>query len=297
MGEEPDNKELKKKIKQLKSDFIPRMEKYEHYEQVMGKRNSFSKTDPDATFMRMKDDHMRNRSLKPGYNVQIGTENQFIVGYSLHQVSTDSSTLPAHLSQVKENLGRLPKTVIADAGYGSEENYLLLENEQIESYVKYNTFYKESKKTRKGNEKEKYLARNFQYDEEQDRFICPENKPLVHEGWKRLITVAGFLTERKIYRCHDCGGCPVHELCTQSSSGRSIQYSHRLANFRKKAFERLNSELGKKLRKQRYPEVEAVFGLIKENKKFRRFNLRGLDKVNVEWGLVSIAHNIAKIAA
>lgn len=262
----------------------------------MGKRNSFSKTDPDATFMRMKDDHMRNRSLKPGYNVQIGTENQFIVGYSLHQVSTDSSTLPAHLHQVKENLGVLPKTIIADAGYGSEENYLLLENEQIEGYVKYNTFYKDSKKKRKGNEKDKYLTRNFHYDEEQDLFICPENKPLVYEGVRRIRTDAGFLSERRVYRCHDCGGCPVREQCTQSNYVRSIQYSHRLANFRKNAFERLNSEIGKKLRKLRYLEVEAVFGLIKENKKFRRFHLRGLEKVTVEWGLVSIAHNIAKIA-
>ncbi len=156
--QDPENKTLKKKVKKLKSDFIPRMEKYETYEKVMGKRNSFSKTDSDATFMRMKDDHMRNRSLKPGYNVQIGTENQFIVGFSLHQVSTDSATLPAHLQQVKENLGVLPKTIIADAGYGSEENYLLLEKEQIEGYVKYNTFYKESKKKQKGNEKEKIFS-------------------------------------------------------------------------------------------------------------------------------------------
>ncbi len=145
--------------------------------------------------------------------------------------------------------------------------------------------------------KKKYLAKNFHYDEDQDRFICPENKSLVYEGRKRLTTDAGFLTERKIYQCHDCGGCPVRELCTQSNYGRRIQYSHRLTEFRKKAFERLNSELGKKLRKLRYPEVEAVFGLIKENKKFRRFHLRGLEKVTVEWGLVSIAHNIAKIAA
>lgn len=297
LEEEPANKKLKKSLKKLKSDFIPRMEKYENYEKVMGKRNSFSKTDHDATFMRMKDDHMRNRSLKPGYNVQIGTENQFIVGYSLHQVSTDSSTLPEHLRQVKENLGVLPKTLIADAGYGSEENYLLLENEEIEAYVKYNTFYKESKKKRKGNEKDRYLARNFHYDEENNVFICPENKYLLYEGQKRIRTDAGFSTERKTYRCHDCGDCAVRDLCTQSNYGRSIQYSHRLTNFRKKAFERLNSELGRKLRKLRYPEVEAVFGLIKWNKKFRRFNLRGLEKVTVEWGLVSIAHNIAKIAA
>lgn len=297
LKENPKNKVLRKDIKKLEQEYIPRMEKYECYEKMMGDRNSFSKTDPDATFMRMKDDHMRNRSLKPGYNVQIGTENQFIVGFSLHQVSTDSTTLPGHLQQVKENLGFIPKTLIADAGYGSEENYLFMEQEKIEGYVKYNTFYRESKKRRKENANEKYLARNFYYDKENDQFICPENKLLVYESSKRTKTDNGFISERKLYRCHDCTDCPVRNLCTQSTYGRSIQYSPRLTQFRKKAFELLNSELGKKLRKQRYPEVEAVFGLIKGNQRFRRFHLRGLDKVTIEWGLVSIAHNIAKIAA
>lgn len=129
---------------------------------------------------------------------------------------------------------------------------MLFENEQIEAYVKYNTFYRESKKKRKENEKDKYLARNFRYDEEQDLFVCPENKVLVYKGVKPLRTDAGFLTERNIYQCHDCGGCPVREQCTQSSYGRSIQYSPRLAKFRKRAFELLNSEIGKKLRKLRY---------------------------------------------
>lgn len=297
LEKEPKNKTYKKALKKLTGDYIPRMGKYESYEKEMGSRNSFSKTDKDATFMRMKDDHMKNRSLKPGYNVQIGTENQFIVGYSIHQVSTDSSTLPAHIRQVKDNLGVLPKTVIADAGYGSEENYLELEKEQIEAYVKYNTFYKESKKKRKANEKDKYLARNFRYDQVKNEFICPQNKHLVFEGVKKIETDAGFRTERSVYRCYDCKGCPVRELCTDSLYGRSITFSQRLADYRKKAFELLTSERGKKLRSRRYPEVEAVFGLIKGNQKFRRFHLRGLEKVNVEWGLVSIAHNITKIAA
>ena len=297
LEEEPGNKENKKALKELKKDYIPRMEKYERYEKIMGKRNSFSKTDQDATFMRMKDDHMKNRSLKPGYNIQIGTEDQFIIGFSVHQTSTDSPTLIEHMRQVKQNLGLLPAKWIADAGYGSEENYLALENEQIEAYVKYNTFHQESKKKRKRAEKEKYLARNFQYDEAQDIFRCPQNKQLVLEKNTHIKTDTGFETERRVYRCHDCQGCPVLELCTQSKYGRSIQFSPRLARFREQAYDRLNSEEGKKLRIRRYPEVEAVFGLLKGNKKFRRFNLRGLEKVAVEWGLLSIAHNISKIAA
>jgi transposase len=297
LKEKPENKQIKKVIKKLEGDFIPRLEKYEAYEKTFGKRNSFSKTDPDATFMRMKDDHMRNRSLKPGYNVQIGTEDQFIVGYSIHQTSTDSPTMIDHLKQLEQNLGKLPKTVIADAGYGSEENYVALEEKEIDAYVKYNTFYKESKKRRKLSEKEKYYARNFQYVEEEDRFLCPQKKPLIYEKTIMTKTDNGFESERRIYHCHDCEGCLVRNLCTQSKYGRSIQFSPRLTNFRKQVFEKLTSERGKALSSKRMAEPEAVFGLFKGNKSFRRFHLRGIEKVEVEWGLLAIAHNLSKIAA
>ncbi len=103
---------------------------------MLGEWNSYSKTDPDATFMRMKEDHMKNGQLKPGYNVQIGTENQFVVGYRLHQRPTDTRCMKPHLEKVKNALGKLPGTIIADAGYGSEENYACLEEENAEAIVK-----------------------------------------------------------------------------------------------------------------------------------------------------------------
>lgn len=295
--EEPENKQIKKKLKILRKDFIPRLEKYENYEKTFQGRNSFSKTDEDATFMRMKDDHMRNRSLKPGYNVQIGTEDQFVLGFSIHQNATDSPTLIEHMQQLEENLGKLPKTWIADAGYGSEENYLALEEKDIEAYVKYNTFYQETKKHRKPKESEKYLARNFIYDEAKDCFYCPENKELVYEKTVTHRTDNGFETERRLYYCHDCEGCPVREKCTKSKFGRRIQYSPRLTAFRKKAYEKLTSQHGKTLSSKRMTEPEAVFGLFKGNKNFKRFHLRGLEKAEVEWGLLCIAHNLQKIAA
>lgn len=122
----PKNKPLKKAVRLVRKDLLPRLAKYEQQQQILGERNSYSKTDPDATFMRMKEDHMLNGQLKPGYNVQIGTENQFIVGYSLHQRPTDTRCLKPHLEKVKAVLGKLPGTVIADAGYGGEENYTYL---------------------------------------------------------------------------------------------------------------------------------------------------------------------------
>ena len=119
----PKDKKTKKALNKLTRDYIPRLKKYEVYQKNFGQRNSFSKTDEDATFMRMKGDSMRMPILKPGYNVHIGTENQFIVGYSVHQNPSDSVGLIAHLEQVEKNLGALPGKIIADAGYGCEENY------------------------------------------------------------------------------------------------------------------------------------------------------------------------------
>jgi hypothetical protein len=97
LKKEPKNRTLKKAKRQLEQDLLLRKKKYEEYQKVLGERNSFSKTDPDATFMRMKDDHMKNGQLKPGYNVQMGTENQFIVGFSVHQRAGDAGCFIPHL--------------------------------------------------------------------------------------------------------------------------------------------------------------------------------------------------------
>jgi len=297
LEEESDNKEVKKAKKVVETEYIPRMEKYERYEEALGQRNSCSKTDKDATFMEMKEDHMHNRSLKPGYNVQIGTENQIIVGFSIHQTSTDSPTLIPHLQQLKQNLGKLPPTWIADAGYGSEENYLALLAERITPYVKYSFFEKDRKKHRKISEKEKYHLRQFRYDEQTDTFVCPQGKPLFFDQCIHDRSATGFISEKRTYRCRDCDGCPAREACTKSKYGRILQFSPVYENLRKQVFDQLTSEVGQKLRSRRSIDVEAVFGLLKGNKKFRRFHLRGLNKVEVEWGLLSIAHNLGKVAA
>ncbi len=107
------------------------LEKYEKQEAILGERNSYSKTDPDATFMRMKEDHMLNGQLKPGYNAQISSENQIIVHYTIHQNPTDTKTLKPHLEDFEQLYGEKAleglEEITADAGYGSEENYDYLE--------------------------------------------------------------------------------------------------------------------------------------------------------------------------
>ena len=117
------NKQQKKQIKQLETDALPRLKKYEKQLDTLGERNSFSKTDTDATFMRMKEDHMKNGQLKPAYNIQISTENQFITNYSLHQRPGDPATFIPHIGQFKQLFNCQSEIIVADSGYGSEQNY------------------------------------------------------------------------------------------------------------------------------------------------------------------------------
>jgi transposase len=294
LKEDPEDKKFAKAVKKLREDYLPRQKKYEEQEENFKGRNSYSKSDVDATFMRMKEDHMKNGQLKPGYNVQMGTENQFVVGFSVHQRPGDIACLVPHLEQVKAQLGRLPANVIADAGYGSEENYIYLERQAVGNFIKYKTFDAEQKKRRKKN---RFLASQFPYDEEQDEFLCPADRRLVYHYTKTRYTENRYLKERRYYECESCEGCALKPDCTRSKRNRWIEVSFPLEQMKATASSNLLSERGKALRSRRATEVESVFGRLKHNWGFRRFRLRGLEKVKIEWGLLSIAHNMTKLAA
>lgn len=293
LTEAPTDKVLKKKAREFKKDILPRKHKYEKSFATFQGRNSYSKTDHDATFMRMKEDAMLNGQLKPGYNIQIGTENRYIVGFSIHPNPTDTKTLIPHLNHLEERLGQLPKNIIADAGYGSEENYEYLEEKHLGSYVKYNKFHWEKKKKNRENP---YLAENLPYEPETDSYLCRNGKHLEHIGNRKYVTEAGYETQRDYYRCEDCNGCLYASECKKTDKSRTIRVSHRLNELKRKANENLCSEKGLKLRSQRVVEVEQVFGRLKGCWSFRRFHLRGTEKVKIEWGLLAIAHNITKMA-
>lgn len=290
---DPQNKPLAKAIKTLEEDYLPRAKKYEAQEELFEGRNSYSKTDTDATFMRMKEDHMKNGQLKPGYNVQIGTEGQFILGYSIHQKPTDTTCLIPHLEQVQTVSNRLPQNIVADSGYGSEENYEYLQDQNLGNYVKYNNFQVEQ--TRKFK-KDLFRVENLPYDESTDTFTCPVGKSLSYLKTTKRTTENGYTTERRIYQAENCQDCPLKSQCTKSHQNRQIQVSFKLNAFKEMAWINLHTDQGQKLRALRGVEVESVFGRLKNNWSFRRFMLRGLEKVNVEWGLLSIAHNLTKVA-
>lgn len=294
LNEDQKNKKLKKAKRALEKDFIPRQEKYERYRATFQGRNSFSKTDNDATFMRMTEDHMRNGQLKPGYNIQMGTENQFVVGFSIHQRVGDTSCLKPHMEQLKDWLGEYPETLIADAGYGSEENYAYLEERQIPAFVKYNTFHYEQKKRYK--KRKPYRAENFTYVQEEDQYLCPQGGRLTYQYTKEYTTQNDYRSFRRVYECTDCQGCPVKAECTRAKHNRQLHIGVELEQMKKTARELLLSPRGLEMRSRRPIEVEAVFGRLKQNWGFRRFLLRGVEKVKTEWGILCIAHNLAKVA-
>ena len=244
--------------------------------------------------MRMKEDHMRNGQLKAGYNLQVGTQNQYILNYSLHQKAGDTSCLQEHLEKFYAHMGEYPENVITDAGYGSEENYAYLESSRIEAFVKYQSFHYEQKRNYK--RKKPYRAENMDYDLEQDHYTCPQGKKLTYLHTKEVRSENGYVSQRKIYECEECSGCPVKAACTRSQFNRRIHRGEELIRLKQAAHRRLHSPRGVKHRSKRGIEVEAVYGQIKQNKGFRRFMLRGLDKVSTEWGILSMAHNIAKMA-
>ena len=280
-------------ITKLKKDYIPKLKNYEKQKDMLGGRNSCSKTDKDATFFRMKEDHLGTSQLKPGYNVQIATENQFILGYGIYQKAADTSVFMPFLDRVKTRLKRLPENIVADAGYGSEENYDYITRENIGNYIKYNNFHYEKTKAYK---KKIFLSDHFEYDKEKDQYKCPAGQILDFIGIKETTSDNGYKSERRQYRSRCCDQCSFKDLCCKSKNDRTIEVSPKLIEFKNTVRQNLESEKGIKLRSQRGVDVESVFGQIKYNSQFRRFYTRGLINVNTEWGIISIAHNIKKMA-
>ncbi len=238
---------MKAKARYIKKNFVENLEKYEEQEKILNGRNSYSKTDPDATFMRMKDDHMQNGQLKPGYNVQISSENQFIVNYTLHQQTTDYHTLKPHLEQHEELYQSNPEELTADAGYGSEENYEMLQQKGITSYVKYNTFDKElgSAKSKK-KKKTDFSKDQLYYNSEEDYYTCPKGQQMDKVGETKRRTKSGYQQQVSKYQAKNCEGCHMRSSCFKGKGNRIVERNHQLEDYKKTARERLLSEIGTK---------------------------------------------------
>lgn len=292
-----EGKEISKKKRQqlnyAKKNWPSNVERYAQQEKILGDRNSYSKTDTDATFMRMKEDHMKNGQLKPAYNVQLSSHDQFIVNYSLHQNPTDTRTLKSHLESYRGLYGCYPEVLVADAGYGSEENYALLKRKKIDGYVKHNQFDREEHT----KNIDCFKSENLEYNKQEDVVYCPIGEPMERIGEAIRVNRSGFKQKFTQYQASKCKGCPVRDICHSQKGNRIVDINHRLRKLKAEVNGKLKSEKGIAYRKKRPADIEPVFAQLKHNKNFKRFMLRGIKKVEIETGLLAIAHNLAKVAA
>ena len=289
------DKKLRKGVARVKEESVPKMKEYEEKLEIVGERGSYSKTDKDATFMRMKEDAMNNGQTKPGYNVQIATENQFITNYGLYHQANDQGTMIPFLKSFSERYGTQSATVCADSGYGSEMNYEYMVSEQITPFVKYNMFHAEMKRKRKNNP---FLIENMFYNKELDFYVCPMGQHLEFVKQIKEKSDLGYESTKSVYRAKDCSRCPLRSMCYKGKyNARIIEVNHRNNELRAMARELLTSDEGLMHRSRRPIEPEAVFGQIKYDNHFKRFSYRGKRLVNAEFAAIAVAHNIRKMIA
>ncbi|MEK5379206.1 IS1182 family transposase [Niallia sp. FSL W8-0635] len=291
-----ERKSPKQMVKQI-YNWITRKQKYEKDFEIFGARNSYSKTDQEATFMRMKDDYMKNGQLKAGYNVQIATEGQFTLAYGVFPNPTDTKTLIPFLDRIEKKFFSLPKHIVADAGYGSEQNYDdILTNRKRTPLITYNHYLNEQKKKFKADP---FKTSNWVYDEERDTFLCPNGKELTFQYHSTRKDKSGFKRQFKIYECEDCTGCPLRSFCTKAKEGtnRKLMVNKKWEQQKEYIKTKLLEEETAKIYRQRKIDVEPVFGFLKANLGFTRFSVRGKSNVENEIGLALMAVNIRKYAA
>lgn len=271
---------------------------YEKHLNILGARNSYAKTDHDATFMRMKEDHMKNGQLKPAYNIQVAAHSEYILGIGVFQNPTDTLTLRPFLNELEALHGQKFQYIVADAGYDGEENLAFLEEHGYRSCIKPSSYEKE--KTRKWKN-DIGRAENMRYDEDTDTFLCASGKRLLFKGVRRQKTGTGYLRESKVYEAETCEGCPHRLACQKLWKGelpkhpKKIYLSMNYNELKKRNLETFLSEHGTTLRINRSIQVEGIFGVVKEDYGFRRLLHRGKEKVKKELLLLAIGFNLQKL--
>lgn len=284
--------ELQRDIEQLRS-MVERKQKYTRYNETFRGRNSFSKTDPDATFMHMKEDHMRNAQLKPGYNVQFGVEGEYITGVLVSSERSDQLTLIPLLEKM-QGYGADYTDVTADAGYESEENYSWFEAAKKACYIKPANYERSKTKKFKSN---MALRENMPYDAEQDEYTCQAGQKLRATYESKRKSKSGYVSCVTHYECDDCSDCTYKKSCTKAKENRKMQVSKRFVQQRAESLARITSDVGILLRMNRSIQSEGAFGVVKQDYGFRQFLLRGSKKVLTEVLIVAMAYDINKLHA
>ena len=291
--------QLQKSLEQL-DQYLEKLKEYTKKLYTLGDRNSYSKTDPDATFMRMKEDAMLNGQLKPAYNIQHGVDSEYITWIDISPHPTDTRTLIPFLKDMENHLGFKYSEVVADAGYESEENYLFIEENGQTAYIKPQNY--EISKTRK-YKKDISRRENMEYHADRDSYICLNGRELTVTNERRSKTTSGYVSVKTYYRSPDCTGCPYKTECIKGNNCKTpmekrnkvLMVSKTMSQKRAEDLERITSEYGTMLRMNRSIQAEGSFADVKEDMNFRRYLYRGKANALAESILLAMGRNINKL--
>ena len=278
-------------------EYCKKLKEYEHKIHLCGDRKSYSKTDVDATFMRMKEDAMKNGQLKPAYNLQNGIDSGYIAWLSIGPQPTDTTTLIPFLESMEESLNFKYSKIVADAGYESEENYSFLENNGQLSFIKPANY--ELSKTRKYQHDISRIE-NMNYNYDGDYYVCKNNRRLYAKDTKNKKSKTGYISKKTVYVCEDCCNCPFKSSCIKGHNCKTpledrtkkLETSKKFQKQRADDLARITSKEGCQLRMNRSIQAEGSFGQIKQDMGFRRFLCCGKKNVFVESVLLALAYNI-----
>lgn len=269
--------------------YLGKLRRYEEDIRICGEeRNSYAKTDHDATYMRMKEDYMKNGQLKPGYNLQLAVSDGFIMAVGTFQNRDDHKTLAPMAEKLKSMYSMYPRNMVADAGYGSISNYIFCQDKNMRPFIKYTMYAKEKEKKYRDNP---YRVEKMRQAD--GRYVCPQGYPF--EFTTRRKHHAGdveFFVEE--YACEHCGNCPVKNQCTKAKVNRTISINELGRELELEAKNLLDSPEGITKRIQRSIQSEGVFAVIKEDLGYRRLERRMMKNVNLEFHLVAIGYNLFK---
>ena len=293
--------QLQKSVEELEH-YIEKLKEYAKKLHVCGERNSYSKTDPDATFMRMKEDAMLNGQLKPAYNLQHGVDSEYIVWLTISPRPTDTATLIPFIKSMEGHLGFKYTNIVADAGYESEENYLFLEENGQIAFIKPANY--EISKTRR-YQRDIGRMENMTYLPEQDTYVCEEGRLLTYDQTRARKSSSGFIQNISVYSCKNCSHCPRKNECIRGNNCKTpmeernkvLTISRKFIQKRKECLKRITSEEGRMLRMNRSIQAEGSFSEIKDGMGFRRYLSRGKENVLTESILIAMARNINKLHA
>lgn len=268
------------------------LKKYAEHIRICGEeRNSYAKTDHDATFMRMKRDYMGNGQLLPGYNIQLGLCDEYIAVYDVKRYASDMDCFQPLMQRFNDIYGKYPEYPVADAGYGSYDNYLFCEEHGMKKYMKFTMFRKETEDAK--YREDPYRAVNFKRNEKGE-MICPGGKRFHY--WKtRPVKGNHYGRTEELYQCEDCSGCPNRSKCTKGEGNRTIRINEELTAFHSEVLANLNCVHGALLRMNRSIQAEGAYGGIKWNRAYTRARRRGIDGLIFEISLISCGFNLHKL--